>query len=191
MKAAITLGIAACLVLAVLAFAVSGPAPGARNAANYVGSGGCKCHMQTVIWEQSLHAQAFAVLATPQAKAIAAKLKIDNPQKSGKCLKCHSTAYHFSERIQTGKIKPVEGVSCESCHGPGKAYAPNDIMKKRKSAIEAGLIYPATRSCELCHNDQSPTWKADRYTTKDGKQIGFDAEQAYEKIKHALVHRRR
>jgi hypothetical protein len=27
-------------------------------------------------------------------------------------------------------------------------------------------------------------WKPDRYTTKDGRKVGFDAELAYEKIKH-------
>ncbi len=29
-----------------------------------------------------------------------------------------------------------------------------------------------------------PHSKADRYTTKDGKKVGFDNELAYEKIKH-------
>jgi hypothetical protein len=46
------------------------------------------------------------------------------------------------------------------------------------------MIYPATTSCTQCHNEQSPTWKADRYTTKDGKKVGFDVEQAAAKIAH-------
>jgi len=75
-------------------------------------------------------------------------------------------------------------VTCESCHGPGKKYMPKSVMEDRNKCIENGMVYPATKSCELCHNDQNPTWKADRYTTKDGKKVGFDVEQAYEKIKH-------
>jgi hypothetical protein len=46
------------------------------------------------------------------------------------------------------------------------------------------MVYPAMKSCAQCHNDQSPTWKADRYTTKDGRKVGFDPDQAYPKIKH-------
>ena len=77
-----------------------------------------------------------------------------------------------------------EGVTCEACHGPGKKYQSKETMKSRDKAVAAGMIYPATKSCPNCHNDHNPTWKPDRYTTKDGKKVGFDAEQAYEKIKH-------
>jgi len=42
----------------------------------------------------------------------------------------------------------------------------------RAKAIEAGLVYPATQSCKLCHNDQSPTFK------------GFDEKSYFEKIAH-------
>jgi hypothetical protein len=58
------------------------------------------------------------------------------------------------------------------------------VMEDRQKCIAGGMIYPATLSCAKCHNETSPTWKADRYTAKDGKKVGFDAEQAYEKIKH-------
>ena len=57
-------------------------------------------------------------------------------------------------------------------------------MEDHAKAVAAGLIYPATKSCDQCHNDKSPTWNPERYTAKDGKKTGFDAEQAYEKIKH-------
>ena len=56
-------------------------------------------------WKDGPHAKAFEVLAGEKAKATAAKLGIDDPQKSGKCLKCHSTAYHFSEELKNEKIK--------------------------------------------------------------------------------------
>jgi hypothetical protein len=162
-----------------------------RDASLYVGTKSCAmCHKkdekgnQFAKWQGSPHAKAFEMLASAEAKAAGAKVGVDDPQKSGKCLKCHSTAYNFTEQVQTDKIAVEEGVSCESCHGPGKNYKSKTVMEDQKQAIAAGMVHPATASCTMCHNDQSPTWKADGYTTKDGKKVGFDPDQAYEKIKH-------
>ena len=162
-----------------------------RDPANYVGAKTCGiCHKkddsgnQLAIWQASPHAKAFELLGTPAAKEAGKKVGVDNPQTSGKCLKCHATAYNFTETVASEKLKVEDGVQCESCHGPGKNYMKKPVMEDRAKAIEAGLVYPASKSCELCHNDQNPTWKADRYTTKDGKKVGFDFEQAFAKIQH-------
>ncbi len=180
------------LVTAVLVLAAFGARAAAPDPANYVGVKSCKmCHKkaeegdQFNKWLESGHAKAFETLGTPESKEIASKLGIADPQKSGACLKCHSTAYNFSEELQVAEVPVDEGVSCESCHGAGKNYKKKEIMKVRDDAIAGGMIYPAKeKSCTVCHNDASPTWKADRYTTKDGQKVGFDADAAYEKIKH-------
>ena len=171
-------------------FGVSGFADG-RDSSNYTGPKTCSiCHKKDDTgdafgkWQAGPHAKAFELLGTPEAKAAGAKVGVDKPQTSGKCLRCHSTAYNFTDKVVTEKIKPEDGVTCESCHGPGKKYMPKSVMEERDKAVAAGLVYPASKSCELCHNDQNPTWKADRYTTKDGKKVGFDFDQAFEKIKH-------
>ena len=162
-----------------------------RDAALYVGTKTCSmCHKkddtgnQFGVWKEGPHAKAIEKLGTAEAKAIGAKAGVDDPQKSGKCLKCHSTAYNGTETVQTQAVPVEDGVSCESCHGPGKDYKSKATMEDRAKATAAGMIYSATKSCVLCHNDQSPTWNSERYTGKDGKKTGFDAEQAYEKIKH-------
>jgi hypothetical protein len=168
------------------------------DASLYIGTKACSmCHKKDEVgnqlakWQAGPHAKALESLGTPEAKAMGAKVGVDDPQKSGKCLRCHATAYNFTETLQvkaeegeTPKITVEDGVTCESCHGPGKNYKSKTVMQDRNKAIEGGMIYPATKSCALCHNDQSPSWKVDRYTTKDGKKVGFDPEQAYEKIKH-------
>ena len=164
-----------------------------RDATLLVGLKSCAmCHKkadsgdQFGKWQSSPHAKAYEMLAGPEAKAAGAKVGVAEPQKSGKCLKCHSTAYSFTEEVKadTTKVIVEDGVTCESCHGPGKNYKAKATMEDQKLSIAGGMISPATASCTLCHNDQSPSWKADRYTTKDGKKVGFDPEQAYEKIKH-------
>lgn len=181
----------AALCLALLLPAISRGEAAGRDPSLLVGVKACGiCHKkddvgnQLAKWQESSHAKAFEKLGTPEAKAVGAKVGVANPQASGKCLKCHSTAYNFTEQVQTEKIKPEDGVTCESCHGSGKKYMPKETMKDLNKAIAAGLIHPATQTCTQCHNEQAPSWKADRYTTKDGKKVGFDAEQAYEKIKH-------
>ena len=164
-----------------------------RDASLYVGMKSCAmCHKkadsgdQFGKWQASPHSKAYELLGSPEAKAAGAKVGVAEPQKSGKCLKCHSTAYNFGEEVKTDaeKVLAEDGVACESCHGPGKNYKGLATMKDRAKAVAAGMVYPATTSCQLCHNEQSPTWKADKYTTKDGKKVGFDPEQAFEKIKH-------
>jgi hypothetical protein len=180
----------ACLSAAIGLF-IAGTGFAGTDPANYVGVKTCGiCHKkdetgnQLAKWQASPHAKAFEVLGTPEAKEAGKKLGVDNPQTSGKCLKCHSTAYNFTETVATEKIKPEDGVTCESCHGAGKNFMKKSVMENREQAIAAGLIYPATKQCTLCHNDQNPMWKADRYTTKDGKKVGFDEEQAVAKIAH-------
>ena len=136
-------------------------------------------------WQSMGHAKAFEILGTEEAKAVGAKLGIDDPQSSGQCLKCHSTAYYFTETLQTEEVTLENGVSCQSCHGPGADYKKKSIMESLEESIANGMVYPAKeKSCTLCHNDTGPTWDPNRYTLPDGTKSGFDVNQAYEKIKH-------
>ena len=147
----------------------------------YVGVTKCAlCHKkddvgaQVKIWQETKHAKAFETLGTPEAKALAAKMGIDDPQKSGKCLKCHSTAYGFTEAKVTEAIPVEEGISCESCHGPGKDYMKKSIMQDKQQAIANGLVIPDEKTCVKCHNSESPSFKP------------FDFKERWEKIKHPV-----
>jgi len=148
---------------------------------SFVGSKKCSlCHKtskqgeQYPIWQNSNHAHAYEVLASSSAVAVADTLGIDDPQKSGKCLKCHSTAYGFSEEKITDDISVEEGVSCESCHGAGKGYISLKVMKDREKAIEMGLKIPDEQTCRKCHNDTAP----------NAKEFYFD--ESWGKIKHSI-----
>lgn len=135
-------------------------------------------------WKEMKHSKVFETLASEEAKAVAAKLGIDNPQTSGACLKCHSTAYYFTEELKSEAVALEDGVSCESCHGPGADYKKKSVMESHDDAVANGMVADAKTRCILCHNDQNPTWNPELYTLADGTKSGFDVDQAYEKIKH-------
>ena len=155
----------ALTVFALGAVSVASAAEGADAPGTYVGVAKCKlCHKkpeegaQYDVWLKSGHAKAFETLASPEAKAEAAKHGIADPQKDPKCLKCHATAAAVMDDLANQKITLEEGVSCESCHGPGSAYYKKKVMEDvRSGAVEAksvGLIMPTEAVCKTCHTPE-------------------------------------
>jgi hypothetical protein len=130
--------------------------------AKYIGATKCKmCHNKPDKGEQFNKWE-----AGPHAKAMEA-LKGEE-KNDPKCLKCHSTAASVDKGLLAG-LKVEEGVSCESCHGPGSLYKTAAIMKSREKSVEKGLILPTEEVCIKCHNDESPTFKGfnfDEYVAK-------------------------
>ena len=133
----------------------------------YIGAAKCKmCHnkpatgAQYKIWSEGPHANAME------------SLKGDE-KNDPKCLKCHSTVGHVDEDL-IATLKVDEGVSCESCHGPGSGYKSNAVMKSREKSLAAGLIMPTEQLCKTCHNEESPDFK------------GFNYEEYVAKIAHPI-----
>jgi len=122
----------------------------------YIGAVKCKmCHNKP-----DKGAQYDKWLAGPHAKAMESLTGDDatNPE----CLKCHATFYAVDEGLHMG-IKAEEGVSCESCHGPGSVYKSMAIMKDKEKSIENGLVLPTEELCKKCHNSESPHFKGFSY----------------------------
>ena len=151
----------------------------------YIGSKKCKmCHnskksgQQYKVWEASPHAKAYETLASDEAKAIAKKMGIEDPQKSDKCLTCHVTGYGKDASMFAKTFKMEEGVGCEACHGPGSAYKKMKVMKGihagNMKAADYGLEMPDQKHCTTCHNENSPTYKK------------FDYKTFWEKIAHPI-----
>ena len=131
----------------------------------YIGAAKCKmCHNkpakgeQYLIWNDGFHANAMKSLNAEEAK-------------DPKCLKCHSTVGHIDASL-VATIKVEEGVSCESCHGPGSGYKGISVMKSRELSMTKGLIIPDEKLCRTCHNEESPDFK------------GFDYAEYSAKIAH-------
>jgi len=144
----------------------------------YIGAAKCKmCHNkpdkgeQYNKWMAGPHSKAMASLSNDKSMEYAKANGIADPTTDAKCLKCHATAGHADKSLQAG-IKVDEGVSCESCHGPGSVYKNMAIMKSREKSMENGLILPTKEVCESCHNKENPFYKP------------FDFDAAYAKIAH-------
>jgi len=152
----------------------------------YVGASKCKvCHNTPTWgkiydkWAATKHFTAYTTLANEQSKGIAKGLKIEDAQKSDKCLVCHVTGYGrygvakivdnggIMKIVDKGEIAKIsgkdeppkgekysmeEGVTCEACHGPAGDYITSHIKKdNKKQAIADGLIMPTEElSKELC-----------------------------------------
>lgn len=133
----------------------------------YIGAAKCKmCHnkpatgAQYKIWAEGPHANAME------------SLKGDE-KNDPKCLKCHSTAGGVDEDL-IATLTVDEGVSCESCHGPGSAYKTNPIMKDQAKSLANGMIMPTEQVCKTCHNEESPNYK------------GFNYDEYVAKIAHPV-----
>jgi len=141
----------------------------------YIGADKCKlCHNkpatgdQYAKWLKDPHSQALKSLSSQASLDYAKKNGIADPAKEAKCLKCHST-FHSADPKLRGTILATEGVSCESCHGPGSSYKSPAVMKKLEQAKTLGLIVPDKQLCLSCHNKENPFHKEFNYETYSAK----------------------
>jgi hypothetical protein len=144
----------------------------AKKRGDFVGVGKCvECHAtdaignQVSIWRASPHARAFRILKTEEAKAVAKKAGVKEPQKDQKCLSCHNTG--------AGKYEAAygEGVGCEACHGPASNWyeyenhvSTGGTQSGYKKAVSLGM-YPVIgidsikfreKMCKRCHTTDRP-----------------------------------
>ena len=153
---------------------------GFAQAFQYIGAAKCKnCHDkestgdQYKKWKETTHARAWKVLGSAKGLEVGMQQGITNPQKDERCLKCHSTAA-AAEKNQIATITIEEGVSCETCHGPGSKYKSQAIMKDHNLSLKNGLKKPDEKNCLKCHNQESPTYKP------------FNLSEYTEKIAHNI-----
>src|SRR5690242_9612694 len=120
-------------------------APAAAAAQGYIGAETCKgCHPAAYdAWKDGPHAHALDRL--PPAS-----------QRDARCTVCHAPA------VEQG----AQGVTCETCHGPGRLYAQSFIMRDRELARAVGLVDVGERTCTACHTDSAPSLRPFRYAEK-------------------------
>lgn len=127
-----------------------------------------ECHKnETAAWKNTHHFLTFRELPqSKEAKEIAKKLGIRRLKSESLCLNCH-----FTTKIDGGKPKAIAGISCESCHAPGKDWyklhsgfsgkkegqeSQAEIATRWEKSEAAGMIRPGmtytlAKNCFSCH----------------------------------------
>jgi hypothetical protein len=159
------------------------PAPADEEPAyTYVGTKKCKsCHLDThKSWEKTTMGMAFETLKPGHAQEAKAQFGFDVDKDyttDPKCLPCHTTGFDKpggyeipaeGDRRAARKMKSLQGVGCESCHGPGSGYVEvfEEIDKSQRAYTleelrSVGLHKAEEEMCVSCHNDKSPTFDPD------------------------------
>jgi hypothetical protein len=168
--------IAATLVLAIAAPVLLKPSQGSQNAAvqsGFVGAGGCSantCHgsvfpkagdgiqqNEYYVWStKDKHAKAYNVLLEPRSQNIARNLGLDRPESANLCLDCHTSNAPADQRSTTFQLS--DGVGCESCHGPARAWLGEHTRRdwKPEQSLQHGMIdtrdlQQRAKGCLSCH----------------------------------------
>lgn len=159
----------------------------------YVGVSKCKmCHKkeekgaQFSKWESSSHAGAFETLKSEKSAQIASDKGIEgNAWEAPECLKCHTTGFGAGgyevmgddfwnpdpeDKAGTKAVKRMKGlqaVGCESCHGSGSKYKSKKTMQAiftgELDGITVGSLKINEEACTVCHNEDSPAYKPFNY----------------------------
>ena len=132
-------GLTTCLVLS---FAWMQPAFAGPD---HIGAERCgACHQaQYQSWRKSPHAHALARLTESQ-------------QADPVCRSCHTMD-------PWSKDAALAGVQCESCHGAGRAYAPDYVMRDNVLSKLMGLKEIKESTCLPCHRADAPRLRPFNY----------------------------
>jgi YVTN family beta-propeller protein len=124
----------------------------------YVGGRVCaECHAgamghQYSLWLGSKHAQAYAVLARPEARKIAELSGLrGEPLETAVCLGCHATAAEAEDWETDPTFALEDGVQCEKCHGPGSEHVAEYRMNLPAVARTSTQMMPTMDDCAKCH----------------------------------------
>ncbi|MGH1417737.1 MAG: cytochrome c family protein [Hyphomicrobiaceae bacterium] len=136
----------------------------------FTGPNACaECHKQeTEVWKKTHHFKTFRNMPrSKDARKIARKLGIRRIKSDSLCLGCH-----FTQEVVRKKTRVTAGISCESCHGPGKDWekihsefsgkknkeqeSKSEATARWKLSEQRGMIRPNTlyklaKNCYSCH----------------------------------------
>lgn len=123
----------------------------ARGVSDHVGSLTCAgCHASAhETWSGGPHAR-----ATDRLKGV--------HREDRSCVQCH----------QPSRGSGLTGVQCETCHGGGRYYFAEYVMRDAELARLVGLRDPDETTCLSCHDSNTP------------RLVPFDYETARERIRH-------
>lgn len=137
-----------------------------------------ECHAPEVeAWKLTHHFETFNTMhRRPEAKEISTKMGIRRIKDESLCVKCHYT----SQEGDDGKVTPISGISCESCHSAGRDWNkvhnvkedPDRLVKAEKlGMLRPGNYYHVAANCFSCH-----TVPDEKLVNVGGHKAGSDFE---------------
>lgn len=201
---------AAILGIALLAFSIAGPAERAvassassAASARHMGVASCAgstCHGRSeptgkvvrqdeiLQWQNAssktgAHSRAFAALASPRGRAIAAKMGVGPATSATECLGCHADPVYAG---QTGpRWHAEDGVGCEGCHGgSGEWLTTHYAVGQTHAANVAKGLYPLDQPraraerCLDCHlgSDRRGQFVSHRIMAAGHPRVSFEVD---------------
>ena len=113
-----------------------------------VGAERCRaCHeKQYDIWSKGPLARAMDRLS-------------ERERKDPRCIQCHTMAPDVPDPA-------LVGIQCETCHGPGKWYSKDHVMRDRELRAALRFAVPDEKTCERCHTANTPAVRPFSYAEK-------------------------
>lgn len=104
-------------------------------------------------WRAGPHARAYSVLVTEKGRRMAKEAGVERPWRAPECLNCHAPEWAYTkESLLTGSDHR-DGVTCETCHGPGSDYSAEAVMRDKAAARAAGRGTVDRNICLPCHQN--------------------------------------
>jgi len=138
------------LPILILTLACAAVLMGASASSRFIGSSRCgDCHQKEYEkWRESAHARSAAPIPEKERSQV-------------RCQVCHTTA--------DGRFQEV---GCEACHGGGRFYSYENVMRDRELSRLLGFESADTGTCKRCH-------------AREGAKLRtFDEKKAMESIRH-------
>ncbi len=184
-----------CSILSGIAFLVT--TASVAGDFEYDGRKKCSgCHKsQYKSWRQTAHAKALDSLQAGEKTEAKEKAGLDPAKdysEDKKCVGCHTTGFGMAGGYEIeDPSKYTVGVSCESCHGPGKKYrrlhrkASDQFDKEKKPTprqilADTGEEFEFVERCKSCHmNYEGSPWSGVKepytpFTPKVDPKYSFD-----------------
>lgn len=115
---------------------------------DFVGAERCRaCHeAQYDVWSRGPHARAMESLS-------------ERERRDPRCTQCHTMAPEVPDPA-------LAGIQCETCHGPGRWYSKDHVMRDRELRAALRFAEPDEKTCERCHTANTPAIRPFTYAEK-------------------------
>lgn len=142
---------------------------------------------ERLIWNSSRHARAYKSLSSELGRKITRNLGLPSGEQTKECLSCHATYVPSSQRGERFSLS--DGVTCESCHGPGGNFLSTHVYpsSNHKKNLAAGMTPTSAAAyranlCMSCHQANKKNQFKHAYYGAGHPRLRFELETYSENL---------